>query len=57
MEQVTGRTPRQQFQVQMQSSRLEPFMDSLCRTFGAADLHYWIMPVFEGGSVSAEPAG
>ena len=57
VEQVTGRKPRQQFQVQMHLNRLESFMDSLRRTFGAADLHYWVMPVFEGGSVLAEPDG
>ena len=54
VEQVTGRKPRQQFQVQMYRDSLEPFMRSLRRTFGSADLHYWVVPVFEGGSVLAD---
>jgi hypothetical protein len=57
VEQVTGRKPRQQFQVQMNLAILEPFMKSLRTSFGAADLHYWVVPVFEGGSVLAEPIG
>ena len=54
LEQVTGRRPRHQFQVQMCVESLEPFMTSLRATFGAADLHYWVVPVIEGGSVPTE---
>ena len=57
VEQVTGRKPRQQFQVQMREERLAHFMTSLRTTFGAADLHYWVLPVVEGGSVPAESYG
>ena len=48
VEQVTGRKPRHQFQVQMHVVHLDSFMHSLRTSFGAADLHYWVMPVFEG---------
>jgi len=51
VEQVTGHKPRQQFQVQIPVQGLEAFMQSLRASFGAADVHYWVMPVFEGGSV------
>lgn len=54
LEQVTGRKPRQHFQVQMQVGNLGPFMHFLRSTFGADDLHYWVIPVFEGGSALAE---
>lgn len=57
VEQVTGRKPRQQFQVQMELENMAPFMKSLRAAFGAADLHYWVLPVLEGGSVLAEPIG
>jgi hypothetical protein len=52
VEQVTGRRPRQQFQVQMNTDDVGTFMQGLRKTFGAADFHYWVMPVLEGGSVS-----
>lgn len=55
VEQVTGRKPRQQFQIQMRLDSLETFMQSLRATFGAADVHYWAIPVFEGGSVVGHP--
>jgi hypothetical protein len=49
IEQVTGRRHRVQFQVQMDSGSLEPFLARAREAFGATDTHYWVIPVFSAG--------
>ncbi len=49
MEQVTGRQRRIQFQVQIGGDALAGFLDDARAVFGGADVHFWVLPILEGG--------
>ena len=51
-EQVLGRQRRHQIQVVLEHARLGDFLDSLRAQLGDIDLHYWVVPVLEGGRLS-----
>jgi len=53
IEQVTGRRRRVQFQIQMDSGSLEPFLARAREAFGGTDTHYWVIPVFGAGRLGA----
>ncbi len=53
-EQVKGRQRRVQFQIRMPAAGLEALLASARQQFGAADVHYWVLPMLEGGHLHAE---
>ena len=52
-EQVSGRQHRQQFQVQISGDILQGFLADARDTLGAADVHYWVLPVMQTGHLGA----
>jgi hypothetical protein len=50
-EQVRGSQRRQQFQVQMPASETDQFLRRAADAFGAAGIHYWVLPVIAGGQL------
>jgi hypothetical protein len=48
-EQVSGRQRRQQFQIQIPADDVDAFIDSLRKSFGAAGIHFWVLPLTMGG--------
>ena len=48
-EQLSGRQRRQQFQIQIPADEVDAFIDSLRKTFGAAGIHFWVLPLTMGG--------
>jgi hypothetical protein len=54
-EQVSGRQRRQQFQVQMREDAVGPFLDDARKAFGAAGVHFWVLPLSQGGHLRAKP--
>ena len=58
-EQVSGRQRRQQFQIKLPAADLPQLIDEAREQFGAAGLHYWVLPVLAGGSIDpdVEPGG
>jgi len=48
-EQVSGRQRRQQFQIQIRADDVDAFIDSIRTSFGAAGLHFWVLPLTQGG--------
>ncbi len=57
IEQVTGRRHRVQFQIQMDTASVAPFMANARAAFGGTDTHYWVVPVFSAGRLGAsQPA-
>ena len=54
-EQVSGRQRRQQFQIQLSEDAVESFLDDARLAFGTASVHYWVLPLFEGGHLRANP--
>jgi len=50
-EQVRGSQRRQQFQVQMPASAADEFLRRAAEAFGAAGVHYWVLPVIAGGQL------
>lgn len=48
-EQVSGRQRRQQFQVQIDADVVQGFLSDARDTLGAADVHYWVLPVMQTG--------
>ena len=57
IEQVTGRRHRVQFQIQMDTASVAPFLADARAAFGGTDIHYWVVPVFSAGRLGAsQPA-
>jgi hypothetical protein len=52
-EQVSGRQRRQQFQVQIDASDVDVFLGDIQATFGAAGIHYWVLPLSQGGHLAS----
>jgi hypothetical protein len=52
-EQVSGSQRRQQFQIQLPANAVDRLVRELRAQFGAAGVHYWVIPVIEGGSVGS----
>ncbi len=52
-EQVSGRQSRQQFQVQITADEVSRFIDDAEGSFGAAGIHFWILPVLAGGTLGS----
>jgi len=52
-EQVTGRQRRQQFQIQIRADNVNEFIDNVRQSFGAAGIHYWVLPLTLGGHLAA----
>jgi hypothetical protein len=50
-EQVTGRTQRIRFEIQLPDDMLEQTLDSLRSAFAKSGVHYWIVPVLDAGSL------
>jgi len=50
-EQVRGRQRRQQFQVQIPGEAVDEFIEDARRTFGAAGMHYWVLPLGAHGKL------
>jgi nitrogen regulatory protein PII len=48
-EQVAGRSRRVLFLIQVPRETARAIVDDLGRTFRGAGLHYWLLPVIEGG--------
>lgn len=48
-EQVTGRQRRQQFQIQIRAGNVNAFIESVRKSFAAAGLHFWVVPIILGG--------
>lgn len=53
-EQVKGRQRRVQFQIRMPGDGLEALLASARGEFTNADVHYWVLPMLEGGHLSGE---
>jgi hypothetical protein len=51
VEQVTGRQRRQQFQVQISADRVDAFLEDCRDSFGAAGIHFWVVPLVAGGNL------
>jgi len=51
-EQVSGRQRRQQFQIQIQADSVAAFIDSIRESFGAAGIHFWVLPLILGGHLA-----
>ena len=49
IEQVSGRRRRQQFQIQIPADEVSVFIDSVRKAFGAAGIHYWVLPLTMAG--------
>ena len=54
-EQVTGRQRRQQFQIQIRADAVNAFLDDARLSFGAAGIHYWVLPIAAGGRLVHGP--
>jgi hypothetical protein len=50
-EKVSGKQRRLQFQVQIRSRDLDPFMAGLRHEFAGTDLHFWVLPLMAAGSL------
>ena len=48
-EQVSGRQRRQQFQIQIGADDVDAFIASVRKSFGAAGIHFWVLPLTMGG--------
>lgn len=48
-EQVSGRQRRQQFQIQIRANTADVFIDNIRESFGAAGIHFWVLPLILGG--------
>lgn len=54
-EQVSGRQRRQQFQIQLRAVDVGLFIENIRQSFAAAGIHYWVLPLIQGGHLrSAE---
>ena len=51
-EQVKGRQRRVQFQVRMPGEGLDALLTSAREQFGSADVHYWVLPLLDGGHLA-----
>ena len=51
-EQVAGRQRRQQFQIQIRADNVNNFIDNVRQSFGAAGIHYWVLPLTLGGHLT-----
>ena len=54
-EQVSGRQRRQQFQIQIRADDVDEFIDSIRKSFGAAGIHFWVLPLILGGNLTPHP--
>lgn len=54
-EQVRGRQRRLQFQIRMPADGLERMLDAARQEFGNADVHYWVLPLLDGGHLGDAP--
>ncbi len=52
-EQVSGRRRRQQFQIQIRADDVDGFIDKIQKSFGAAGIHFWVLPMSMGGHLSS----
>ena len=52
IEQVTGRQRRQQFQIQIRADNVNDFINNVRQSFGAAGIHYWVLPLTLGGHLA-----
>ncbi|HHJ18533.1 MAG TPA: DUF3240 domain-containing protein [Gammaproteobacteria bacterium] len=50
-EQVTGRQKRTAFQIQGEAAQVQAILQGLRQQFQGVGLHYWIVPVLEGGEL------
>ena len=48
-EQVSGRERRTEFQIQMPLSSVDRFLSSARENFGAASVHFWVLPIASCG--------
>jgi hypothetical protein len=48
-EQVRGRQTRVQFQVRVSAATLAGLLSEARKEFAGADVHYWVLPLLEGG--------
>ena len=55
-EQVKGRQTRLQFQVRVPEAALEALLAEARAAFGGADVHYWVLPLLQGGPLRGESA-
>jgi hypothetical protein len=53
-EQVKGRQARVQFQVRAPGERLDELLAALRESFAGADVHYWVLPLLDGGHLHAD---
>jgi len=53
-EQVRGRQTRVQFQVRLPAERLDALLAAARADFGAADVHYWVLPLLDGGHLHGD---
>ncbi len=57
-EKVSGKQRRLTFEVQLPAERLSTFTAGLRESFGGADVHYWVVPLLDAGSLRGRgPAG
>lgn len=52
-EQVSGRQRRVQFQIQLATRRVDPFLWELRADFEGADLHFWVQPLYSNVAVDS----
>ncbi|NBC23701.1 MAG: DUF3240 domain-containing protein [Gammaproteobacteria bacterium] len=52
---VKGRQRRVQFQIRMPAAELDALLTSAREQFGGADVHYWVLPLLDGGHLGAAP--
>ena len=53
-EQVAGRQGRIRFQILVPGEACKPLLERLKKDFGGAGLHYWVLPVIEGGEIGPQ---
>lgn len=51
-EQVSGRQRRHQFNVHIGADVVQGFLSDARDTLGAADVHYWVLPVMQAGRLA-----
>lgn len=52
-EQVSGRERRQQFQIQLGIDAVERFVNDIRKSFGAAGIRFWILPLHASGHLTS----
>ena len=51
-EQVSGRERRQQFQIQVGNEAVDRFVDDIKKSFSAAGIRFWILPLYASGHLT-----